>query len=90
MHEWQNPNRSIKPGSVVSKKNLKENLRYQVRVRARLGPCRCGHGDDPSAKAYLRCAEEGGAKGCEWTPWSQPSAFATPTLAAGTEQQPSA
>ena len=55
-------------------------------MRARLGVCRCGQGLDTSpAYSYLKCADEGdeGGRrmGCEWTPWSEPSAEATPTLA---------
>jgi len=51
--------------------------RYQVRVRARLGPCRCGFAND-SDYSYIKCAEEGEGYGCMWTPWSPPSASVTP------------
>ena len=55
-------------------------LNGQVRVRARLGPCKCGLSTDADY-SYLKCAEEGAEKGCMWTPWSLPSAPATPTAA---------
>ena len=79
---WCHPKRMIKPSSVISKKNLNVKFQYQVRVRARLGPCLCGHGElgGPNAKdyGYCICGSEDNSSGCQWTPWSPPSAPATP------------
>ena len=61
----------------VGKGKLNPPKRCQVRVRARIGACSCACGDS----AFLECAETGS---CSWTPWSQPSAPATPTPATST------
>ena len=64
---------------MISKRNLNSKYQYQVRVRARIGPCVCGKGD-VSAKEddYVQCAAE--ESKCEhlWTPWSNPSAPVSP------------
>ena len=45
---WLDPKKLIKRSSTISKKNLKPyNYQWQVRVRARLGPCLCGKGGSP-------------------------------------------
>ena len=75
--EWRDPKRVVSRGSVISKRGLVPTKRYQVRVRARLGPCRCGFAND-SDYSYIKCAEEGEGYGCMWTPWSPPSASVTP------------
>ena len=61
----------------VGKGKLNPPKRCQVRVRARIGACACACGD----AGFLECAETGS---CRWTPWSQPSAPATPTPATST------
>ena len=79
--DWQNPKKLVKRSSFVSKKSLDVNKQYQVRVRARLGPCKCGNGENNSSSTewdYLLCGSEDNPAGCQWTPWSQPSAPATP------------
>ena len=73
---WLDPKRLIKRSSTISKKNLKPyHFQWQVRVRARPQPCQCGLGHPTSTqeKQYLQCSEN-----CAWTPWSLPSAPATP------------
>jgi hypothetical protein len=87
---WQDPKKLISPYSVISKKNLAPSHQWQVRVRARLGQCRCGKGASPGKPyEYLECAGEFGVeKGCAWTPWSEPSALATPSVTVSEKAAP--
>jgi hypothetical protein len=77
---WRDPKRLIKPSSIISKMNLDPKSQWQVRVRARLGPWMCGSGGESARQYcdYIACAAEDNAHGCSWTPWSPPSAPATP------------
>jgi len=86
--EWRNPKKCVKPSSIISKKNLSDTKRYQVRVRARPGGCLCGQDNPHEEYAYLKCAEADTA--CMWTPWSLPSAVATPAAMGGQEAMPMA
>ena len=76
--EWRNPKKCVKPSSIISKKNLSDQMRYQVRVRARLGACQCGRDIPSEDYGFLKCADPNLPGGCLWTPWSAPSAVATP------------
>ena len=95
--DWKDPKRPIKRSSIISKQKLPHTKQYQVRVRARLGPCTCAEGNPPCTcsrepctcadYAYIRCAKaaEDGRSPCMWTPWSPPSKPATPTAPWPTE-----
>ena len=80
---WKDPKRPIRPSSLISKKGLCTTKQYQVRVRARLGPCTCGasnpvvEGGQVPEMSHIRCADQIGE--CRWTPWSEPSKPARPT-----------
>ena len=74
--DWKNPKRLVKRSSFISKKNLDVTMQFQVRVRARIGPCKCGlgtNGPETNEWDYLQCASEDNQSGCQWTPWSPPS-----------------
>ena len=91
--EWRNPKKCVKPSSIISKKNLSDAKRYQVRVRARLGRCTCGLDNPAEEYAYLKCADGTGdgdesPSHCMWTPWSLPSALATPAAIGGAGEAP--
>ena len=74
---WSDGVKLVGAGKQVGKGKLNPPKRCQVRVRARIGACSCPCGD----AGFLECADTGS---CRWTPWSQPSAPATPTPATST------
>jgi len=74
---WTNGKNTVKAGKIVGKGQLSADSAYQCRVRARYGPCYCNidpaeaEAEDDDRPPYARCF-------CTWSPWSLPSAAATP------------
>ena len=73
---WTPSNVRVRAPSLISKRKLATGFGCQLRVRARLGPCKCG-----AQGSVIICMSRGDFR-CRWTPWSEPSEAVTPSQSA--------